>query len=178
MAPLPANETSVYFVDYSFQGHQHTAEFRVTDTTSPATAIPVVQAYLAALETLMVGSWTILGARFRAKNSTISLPAQAPTQPLVANVTLNDWQTPRFVSFVGRGKASGRRVRFYMYGLFFDTPQNYRLGANADQRFTNARLVLDNDGENILTTIAGDAFRLNAYENVGFNSYLERKLRT
>ena len=177
MAPLPDNTTATYFVDYQFGGQEHTMQFRYTDVVTLPAVIAQVNEFLAALAPIMSSDWEIVGARFRATGSNVSLPTEPPVEPAPGGGVLDPSQNPRFVSFIGRGGISGRRVRLYVYGLTFVTPDDYRLDAAPGNPVGDARLVLDSNPEGIFVTVAGDNPLWYPYANVGYNSYWEREQR-
>lgn len=177
MAPLPHNSTGIYYVDYSFRGQAHTMEFRTNAPTGPVALQLPVQAFLDELTTLMDATWTVLGARGQAAGASISLPVAAPVVTPGPARTVAPVHYPRYVSFGGRGGDTGRRFTVYVYGLDFNTPEDYRFQSGESTELDNARDQLGVMASLDLVTIGGDSPYLYNYSNVGYNSYWERAAR-
>lgn len=177
MAPLPDNNTAVYFLDYTVDGQGHTMQFRLTEGADLAGAVGDSEGFLAALAPILDANWFVVGARYRAAGSNISFPVDPPTQPSVGAGSLPVKEKPRYLSFVGRGLTTGRKVRVFVYGAVFNSPDDYRLTGSEEASVQNAVQFLQNNSENTFATIGGDIPYWNAYANVGYNSYYERKAR-
>lgn len=177
MAPLPHNSTAIYYVDYSFAGQGHTMEFRTDAETGPVALLEPVSAFLEELSPLMASTWRVEGARAQAAGANFSLPVAAPPTTITGTGTLPAREYPRFVSFVGRGSQTGRRMTLFVYGLAFTTPDTYRFVEGTQAALDNARGELINMASSLLITIGGDAPYFQSYCNVGFNSYWERERR-
>ncbi len=177
MAALPENNTGVYFLDYTFNGEERSMQFRhAAGTTVPQLGFYVSQ-FVNALGPLLCEGWAITGARYRAEGSNVTLPTEAPATPADSNILLSPVANPRFVTFTGRGSTSGRRVRIFVYGLVFNTPDDYRFNVGENSTLAAARTELDSANSGYFTTIAGDDPLWYLYFNVGYNSYHERKQR-
>lgn len=178
LPPLPPNNTGVYFIDYSFQGEQRTMQFRTEDGLDATSLEPFVGFFLATLSDLMDTTWQIDLARFRAEGGIVSLPAPLPDDPSPGVLVCPPTSYPRYVNFVGRGLATGRRVTLSVYGLVFPTPEDYRLQGSEVPAVAAAIGVLNSYGGNRPVSIGGDPVIWYSYANVGFNSYHQREQRT
>lgn len=179
MAPLPDNNTACYFVDYSFAGQERTMQFRALPTVNEFDLAETVQDLLNALAPEMDPSWAVLGARYRAKGSLVTLPAVAPTTPTGRGPDIvEQWQYPRFLSFIGRGQTSGRRVRLYVYGLSLAQDPTYRFDPPLVGAMAAARGVLEAmTAIGMFLTIAEDVPLVYPYANLGFNAYWQKEQR-
>lgn len=177
MAPLPHNNTAIYYVDYTFRGQAHTMEFRTDAATGPVALQTPVSDFLGEISTMMDSTWTVTGARAQLQGANISLPVDPPTVTAGGGNTVNPPEYPRFVSFMGRGIATGRRFVVFVYGLVFGTPNDYRFTSGESAPLDNARGVLAVMASTDLITIGGDGPQVYDYCNVGYNSYWERQRR-
>jgi len=179
MAPLPANATARYFVDYTDGLNKHSILFRSGNEVATAADLgTIANEFIAVLQPLMYNGWQILGARFSAEGTNLTLPVVPPNQVDPGQVVaMSGANAPRYVSFVGRGITSGRRIRFFVFGLNVFTGDDYRIQPGEVPVLDDARAVLADAGLGLLDTVAGDNFTLYQYVNVGFNSYFERKQR-
>lgn len=179
MAPLPDNNTAVYFVDYQFQGRRHTLQMRVVPPATAASAATVAQAFLNNLLSLMDSTWSIEGARFRAAGSAVTLPATAPVLSGAGTAgNLPPRDHPKFHTFVGRGAVDGRRVRVFLYGLNIVVDGDYRLNGPLTGALADARnSLVGNTGTGHWRTIGGSEPTWYNYVNQGYNSYWEREQR-
>ena len=177
MAPLPENNTAVYFVDYAFNDQQRTMQFRQQPGASLGDLTFTISAFLEALEPILCTGWVVTGARYRAALADFSLPVEFPTVVTPGCGPLLAENNPRFYTFTGRGLTSGRRVRVHVYGLTLGVPADYRRSPGENAALDAARTVLDVDGDGIFGTIAGDNPQWYLYYNTGYNSYHERQAR-
>jgi hypothetical protein len=175
MAPLPSNNTGVVFVDYNVGGEDHTLQARYSVGNAAPDALVVVQMFLEALDTELLGL-TILGARARAKDSNVTLPAVWPGAGSYGSGAASNTQTAWYYDFIGRS-AGGRRVRWSMFGAerFEDsTGDDYRLPAT--DVFGAARDVLV-DNADVICAIDGEAPVWYTYVNTGVNAYWRNRVR-
>lgn len=177
MAPLPYNSTGIYFVDYSVGDAAHTLQVRVGTDQDITDAAALVNSILTEFGPNLANDFTVEGARFQAAGSNFSLPALAPNQPTVGAAGIGGVNIPRFISWVGRGQVSARRVRLYLYGVVFTTPDDYRLTGTELQAAADVVQILTNQPTGVAITIAGDDPIWAPYANVGYNSYWERERR-
>jgi hypothetical protein len=177
MAPLPDNNTPVLFVDYGWSDETRTTQFRGAAGADIGSMVALAAAFFNAIAPRMVTGWAFRGFRWRAQGANISLPVEGVPTPVTGIAALDAQYDPRFVSWVGRGAVSGRRVRVFVYGLVFPMPDDYRFTTGDIAEFDAARTVLDTFGAGYATTIAGDDPTWYLYQNVGYNSYHERNQR-
>ena len=178
MAPIPPNMTPVLFVDYQFNGEQHTFQLRSPLGGVANDLVALAQDIVDEIDVLACTGWEVLGTRFRQAGSDLSVPSGAVTIGSAGGGALNPVQNPRFVSWIGRGGTSGRRTRLFIYGLVFTTPEDYRLTGSENAVMASVRNLLQTAAENnIVATVANDQPFWYEYQNVGFNSYWEREQR-
>lgn len=181
MAPLPENNTAVYFLDYTFgDGQAHTAQLRGGTGATEGDLAGVFESILNELEPDRPPSWTITGARYREALSSITLPAVVvPTINAGTGTELDAQDYPRFYTWVGRGSTSGRRVRLFLFGLDIPLPPDYRYTITEATFAAEVRTILVTaSAADVVATIAGDRPTWYNYVNAGFNSYWEREQRT
>lgn len=182
MAPLPANNTGRYFVDYTANGRQHTVLFRYTQGAGPvppsAGFLTQVQNFLDAVAPLMPTDFAIVGARYSAWLSNISLPWAAPTLSVAGAYTPDNSSAPGFLSFIGRGD-TGRRVRIYMLGAGLVPHQetgveNYRVTTAENADVSSAVAILQSGN---FTDIGNTTPAWYSYANLGYNAYWQKEMR-
>lgn len=178
MAPLPDNNTGIYTVLYQSNSGQHRMQFRNTGSAVVGATRTAVQNFLAALLSLRPADWIVTGATYQAPGTNFALPETPPTVAAGAATALIGTQFPRFITWVGRGAVTGRRVRVFVYGLSFTSPNDYRFSVGELAALESARAALDAAPPGAITTIGLDDPLWYLYQNTGFNSYLERKQRT
>ncbi len=176
--PLPPNTTGTLFVDYTFQGQGHTAQFRLATGSSVAQLITLVGDFFDALDPILDPTWEIASTRFRAAQTIVALPVENPSGITPAGAAVPQTSWPRYVSFSGRGQTTGRQCTVFVYGCSFPTPNDYRLQPGEVAAVDAARTVLDSAAPGYFTDIAGSDVLWKLYANVGFNSYHERQQRT
>ena len=114
MAPLPSNNTAVWFLDYSCCGENHTMQARAGDAVDAAEASTAFDTFLTAIAD-EIFEMTITRLRSRAALSTVTLPATwggASSYGSGAGVHADSAQMG---DFVGRS-FEGRRVRMCVFG--------------------------------------------------------------
>lgn len=180
MAPLPANNTDVLFLDYTTGRREHTMQLRFA-AGGLGVAETVLGEFLDALQLVLVNTWRVLGGRVRLEGSNITLPTTLSSNLVNfeggSNTPLGEVNEPREWVWSGRGAATGRRVDISVYGIVIDTPASYRyLHASAAPSLGAARGVLESE---LLApiSIGGDRAIWYGYTNVNYNSYWETRAR-
>lgn len=176
MAPLPHNNTDIWYLDYSIGSHGHTMEMRADLGDDAAAASAAMDAFLSTFE----GTYftiTITGFRYQAQGTNVSLPRTwggASSYGTAGSAT--EYQTANFATFVGRSTA-GRRVRTTLFG--FSVVQ---VGGN--YRATPAEIAALQDALDALAAtstawlaIDGNVPVWNPYANVGINAYWRNQIR-
>lgn len=190
MAPLPENGTARVFIDYTSATVQHTIEFRLGEGASSVSALTVANRMVTVLKQRMTTADSFIAARFQDEGSNFSLPiAFTPTAGVVPFDGGSPWwlEDPEsaFISFIGRGSATGRRVRWEYFTPIKTFPwpsdNRYNVGEQAviDTLRTNfAAAVAESDstGDQIVT-IGGDIPVVYGYVNIAKNAYWQRKQR-
>jgi hypothetical protein len=182
MAALPANATSRYFVKYFSAGRTHKASFRYTGGSGLPTPlfIELVGGFFDSLHALISSDFVFVSASYIAEGTNIELPMDTPPAITPSTVALTLGDSPRYVSFVGRGP-SGHKIRVYVFGISLDpgdsaqvATQDYRVLPEEITSIGNAltALVILNP-----LTIGGDMPIWHQYANVGYNVHFQKKAR-
>lgn len=178
MAPLPANSTAVLFIDYEDAFASHQFQVRCTAVAGLDIARQSVTNFLNALQPIRSAQWVLTGARFRETGSNITLPVEQPAMAAGSAATPVAEQAPRFVSWIGRGATSGRRVRVYLYGLTIGLQPDYRFTPSENATLNAARAALQAASANgAFITAGGDTPTWYTYANLGYNAYWQRERR-
>lgn len=178
MAPLPQNSTAIYYVDYSFApGQLHTLAFRFGGSAGVDGAQLFADNFLTALQPNLTATWQVVGARVQSAGANVSLPSAAPGIVGGGGPSLTGQDYPRFLSFIGRGKTSGRRVRITVFGVTLPASNDYRFHDGEVAGPTAALGVLYTAPVGCPITVAGDQPYWQPYANTGYNSYWERQQR-
>jgi hypothetical protein len=121
---------------------------------------------------------TVLGARFRAEGSNITLPLVWTGDSNYGGTLGPRYKGAAFLDFVGRD-VEGRRCRLEIFGPgdFFDT-------TNEDYRFTSTDSAVVADAVAVLqagsgtpVSIAGNDVGWYPYANTGVNAYWRNRIR-
>lgn len=186
---LPADNTRRLFLDYTSQSIEHTLLIRVPDLLSPtqeqAFAIDIANV----LATRMDGDDAFTSLRYADKNSNVTFPY--PWTPIqgALSTTVGIWeQDPEsvFLSFVGRGASSGRKIRFQFFTAVKSTAwpadNRYNPGESAPVDTLRENLLPLLSGNDVspvaAVTIGGDYISFNNYVNIASNAYWQRRQRT
>lgn len=183
MAPIPSNNTAVYYVDYVANGQQHTVQFRYAQASAgqpPAAAdVADVQAVLNGMRPFMPLDWAILGTRQRDAFGTVSIPSEPITLAGTGLQPAAQADVPGFISFVGRSP-DGVRVRITLLGVGQTAADSatydndYRILEGESSDIAAVLGILDTSA---FLTVSGLLPRWKRYANVGYNSYWQRKVR-
>lgn len=174
MAPLPHNNTPIYFVDYSVGGETHTMEVRAAAPVSPSTFGTNMNAFLDAIDALF-NQITILGVRFQAAGTNFSNPVVTGIEGNVyGSGAGTDDQVPIALNFVGRS-SGGRRVRLMVFGFKFGL-SGYRLSSVESPEVASGVALL-NSTPNMFLAIDGVDPVWYPYANSLVNAYWQRKVR-
>lgn len=174
MAPLPHNNTALYFVDYTTVGLQHTMEVRANANTSPGVFGTIMQGFLTQLNTLVFAA-TVSGVRFQAIGQNVSNPVVTGMEGFTFGSDAGTVDSaPIALNFVGRSPG-GRRVRLmvFSYKAAFST---YRLTI-AENNGIGAAVTILNGEANTFLAIDGQAPVWYPYANVLVNAYWQRAVR-
>lgn len=182
LPPLPANNTSRYFVEYSDGYNPHVLVVRALDPRDDANADAAISGFLTALVPALPEAWQVTGARYQGGGTDFSLPVSLPLTLAVTGTTglfLDGREAPRQHTWTGRSLQSGRDTRVGIFGLVIATPATYRWVtlapgsplADALQALRNAQSA------GIFCAIDGGDVLWNEYVNVNYNSYWETEAR-
>lgn len=178
---LPLNSTNRLFVDYVDGYNEHTLIVRTADVLSPGSAIAVVKSVLDILQPQLYQTFAVQGCRFQEAGSIITLPV--PPDDLEGFVgtgpeLMPAQRRPLQWNFMGRGVATGRQVKWGLFGLATALPDSYRYqGSGITAAFSSVLSELSSIGGDAFITIGGDEASWKAYVNVQYNSYYETKAR-
>lgn len=175
MAPLPVNNTACLFIDYTTGGEDHTVLFRYATGSTVFDAMDAADAFFNAIDGA-VFTFTILGARDRAKNSNVTLPITWTGDGSYGDSVANHAQTAWYFDFVGR-TAGGRRSRIALFGakVDYDTgDDNYRLDDTGD---IGAAIAALNANDTTLCGIDELQVIWYTYANSGVNAYWRNRIR-
>lgn len=175
MAPLPHNNTPIYFLDYGTVQHVHTLEVRATAAVSPATFGSIMDAFLTQLSPVL-NLLEVTGARFQAAGSNFANPVTVT----IAGQTYGDGvgadgDEAKALNFVGRS-SGGRRVRLMLFGYKANT-SDFRVTA-AENTAVAAAIGTLNNTANAFLAIDGVDPVWYPYANVIYNAYWQRKARS
>ena len=174
MAPLPHNNTAIFYVDYTVDAIQHTFEVRFDGAESPASFGSTLNAFLNTIAPVLY-QLSIDVIRFQAEGSNVSAPVvtgiEGNTYGTAAPI---GWVRANFIRFVGRS-SGGRRVSFDLY-VPDVTDTNFRITAAENSDVADAIDILNGE-ESMFLAIDGLAPTWYAYVNIKQNSYWARKLR-
>lgn len=175
MAPLPFNNTSILFLDYTTCGYQHTLQVRFGGDVPETEAETELAAFLASLgnsHRLM----TINGCRYlpEGQNISVEVPWNGATTYGTGAGTANE--TAQFYDFIGRS-ATGRRTRISIYGAITKTYQEkFRAPEGSDPAFAAGINEL-NTGEGTFLAVDGGQPIWKRYVNLGENAYWRNRVR-
>ncbi len=188
MAPLPPNNTTRLFLDYTSVGVPHTLMVRLPS----AAPIPEINGFAFALGSVLVTRMfdtdSVYGARLSNVGSNFSFPLEFDVNPGVITLFGNQWaQDPEsvFLSIVGRSGTSGRksRVEFFTSVSTAAWPSDNRYNPGeagpVDTFRENMLSVLNGVSTGGLAAIAIDGSDViyNQYVNIALNAYWQRKQR-
>lgn len=175
VAPLPDNNTGVLFIDYTSGGQRHTAEVRLPAGSNQAAAETAYAALKGPMAALLYSDDSVLGGRWRAAGSTVSLPISGSAAVGTQSGTGDDDRKPNFYSFTGRS-SDGRRVRFTLFSRTV-TPETIGWRMSPIPTLAQAVLTALQGSSVSARTISGNTPNWNSYVNFGSNSYYQRKAR-
>jgi hypothetical protein len=174
MAPLPHNNTAIYFVDYLTGSVQHTMEWRYNGVFSPASFGTLLDDFLSEVSALTC-ALTVVRVRSQANGANVSFPVTTGQEGATfGSGTAVPDQIAASLNFVGRS-SGGRRVRLSVFG--YDN-------AVGDFRLTTTDSTVIDNAVTILTAASGVALAIDGvkptwypYANVSVNAYWQRQLR-
>lgn len=145
MAPLPANNTSRVFVDYTDGTNQHTVSCRFDESFSSAEeAVAQMAGFLNAhgQRSFLI---TIIGARSQGAGESVSLPITWTGDATYGSGLMSPTLAPRQVLYLGRS-ADGRRIKVSMFGSNLSETDNFRTLASSVGDVGEAIAVLEAAG--------------------------------
>lgn len=176
MAPLPNNNTAVFYLDYSCEGKPHTLQIRYGTGSSALEAAGVADAFLSALGTNMY-VMTIQGARVRDAGANVTYPVDWDGDNTYGSSTVGAYATAQYVNFVGRS-IDGRRCRIAVFGwkgIVDDSDKNFRFPVSTD--WVTAGLAALEALPFCPVSISGEVVNWQQYANTGINAYWRNHIR-
>lgn len=177
MAPLPANNTNRFFLDYDTGGNNHTLSIRYPGPSSDWTAVADwVNDFLTANNSNLY-PWNVVAARIQPAGADISTPVAWPGSNSfgsgVQPVHIRAWEARWLMrSF------DGRKTSFSLYGTKFDPAQGFRIYTSQNTLVFDLDAILQNAAnENLWVTISGTSGNVYPYVDLNFNSYWEAEER-
>lgn len=177
MAPLNPNNTPRIQVTYTSGGKPHTAEIRVADGTSKATAQTRAQGLGDAMAQCLASGDGTVGAFWIPKGTNIRQTlAFIPQTGAGSAGTITPESQACFLSFTGRSD-DGRDVKFSLFTILFDGQTVYRIPLSSASSVVQDLWDEVNANVTPTVTISGEPALWNQYVNIGQNAYYQRKSR-
>lgn len=176
MAPLPHNNTGIFYLDYSTEGHDHVMEVRFGTGSSALEAAGFADAFLSAVSSQLF-LHTIIGARVQDIGTNVSYPVEWDGDATYGAGTEGEYATAIYMSFVGRS-LDGRRARIYLFGaknVADPGDHNYRYSTAAS--WVTGGLAALQALPECPVSISGEPVAWKQYSNVGINAYWRNQIR-
>ena len=180
MAPLPPNNSDVYFFDYTTGRVEHTFQVRVATPVPRVDVMDAVANAFEQIDNLLPSVWKFIGARFREQGSGITLPVTLGSNVATFAGTagsIAEELEPREWTWQGRGLTSGRQLDISVYGLNLNVPPSYRYTHAGGPPSLGAFREALEQAFPVFCTVARDQPVWYPYTNVNFNSYWESRAR-
>jgi hypothetical protein len=190
MAPVPPNGTDRVFMDYTSYDIPHTLILRLPPVSTPADGEAVAAAAATILKQRMSVNDSFTAARYQQSGTNFSLPIAFTAQQGVVDPSGGSalWQEDpesAFITFIGRGSATGKRVRWEFFTSVRTTtwPGDNRYNPGESGPIDALRTNWTNFVEvgatatQQIVTIAADIPVCYDYVNIGKNAYWQRKQR-
>ena len=175
MAPLPHNNTAIYYVDYATGVVEHTFEVRYDGAVSPASFGTFVNSFLSTVGDLTC-ALTVNRVRSQAEGSLFSFPVTTGIEGNVYGTGVGAIdQYASSLNFVGRS-GGGRRVKLSVFG-YDQSFGDFRL-TEADSTVIDDAVILLNASSGLALAIDGIEPVWYPYANVSVNAYWQRNLRS
>lgn len=190
MAPLPANNTSRLFVDYTSQSILHTVQLRYQGIQTTPNLVAAYNAFGNGLATFLLTTQSIVGARYQNAGTNFSIALTVPVIPGTTPISGNTWEEDpesAQLSILFRDNVQGRRGRWEVFtankfGSTWPVDNRYQAGENAsiDALINHFEAVSAGAGGMPfpLVSIANNPVVVYQYANICKNGYWEREQRT
>jgi len=176
MAPLPSNNTAVYYLDYETEGHIHTIQARYGSGGSANDAAAMLDAFLTALGT-NIYLYNIQGARVRDAGGSVTYPVTWDGASTYGSGTEGEYASAQYGDFIGRS-IGGRRCRIAIFGVkgIVDTSgDDFRFPDTVG--YVGAALAVLRASSDTPVAIDGDPVNWHDYMNSGINAYWRNHIR-
>ena len=175
MAPLPSNNTAVWFLDYTVCGEGHTLQARSGDGVDASEASSDLDQFLSAI-TDELFELTIVRLRHRAAGSSVSLPVTWSGGATYGSGAGVHADSAQYGDFVGRS-FEGRRVRLAVFGWKGTIEgDDFRVSTAEDSLIADAVALLNGTSDFFLA-IDGTVPVWYGYANTGDNAYWRNRIR-
>jgi len=175
MAPLPHNDSDIYYLDYNTGTVDHTLMCRTQNGVSDGDAINAIDDFLTAVSPFL-STITVVGLRYQAEGTSFSNPVTWTGSSTYGSGTPDRQNEASFVSFVGRD-TTGHRVRVAVFGAgLVNNLTNFRSPAGASADVQNALDVLEAP-DGCFYSINEGAPAWKQYMNIGLSAYWQRQFR-
>lgn len=190
MAPLPANSTDRFFLDYvtnnTSSATEHTMGVRLKPTAgADGAAIWFVTLLQGIGASNLYAGWRPIRLRYQAGGSNFTVPVGLGNtlSAFVGTASLTSIVQSREaveVTLQARSYTTGRRTDISIYGTTVNTGNfRYAIGAaNAPTWLTAAFIDSLNQAGQPAIAVDGTEVRFYPYVNVNYNSYWETRLRS
>lgn len=176
MAPLPSNNTGVFYLDYTTEGEDHTLQVRFGTGSSALEAASVVNGFLSAVEAQLY-TLTVRGARVRDLGANVTYPVDWDGDDVYGSGSTGHYTSAFYMDFVGRS-IDGRRCRVAVFGcksLADSSGSDYRFSSATD--WVAAGLAALEALPFCPVSISGEVVNWQQYANVGVNAYWRNHIR-
>lgn len=175
LPPLPANNTSRYFITLQTAVDTYTQQIRCASDFSVADLDIEYLALLTEMSALVPQTF-VVGVDYQEIGTDVSYPVSSTLVGTeIGSGTALKANAPKFISWIGR-TILGRRVSLTLFGTALAFPESYRfpVGANADVDAVRTVIVA---AEGWLQAKDGLKAGWKGYANCGYNGYKERRNR-
>ena len=175
MAPLPSNNTAVYFLDYTVCGENHTLQARAGDLVGAPEASVALDQFLSAIND-EIFEITILRMRYRPQGSSVTSPVTWDGGATYGSGAGVHADSAQYGDFIGRS-AGGRRVRLAVFGWKGTIEgDDFRVTGAEDSLIADAVALL-NGTDDFFLAIDATVPTWYAYANTGDNAYWRNRIR-
>lgn len=187
LPPLPENNTTRLFLDYTSLGRKHTLLLRMNGQPTPTAMNAVYEGAATAMSLIMLSSDSITGARVSLEGDDFTLPFEVEPKTGALNPATQQWaEDPEssFLSLPGRS-SRGRKLalKFFSPARVAARPANNRFAAGQATAIDNFRAAfiagVTGDFESGAQICAIDGFPIvwSSYVNIAFSAYWQRRQR-
>lgn len=176
LPPLPPNNTTRYFLNYTVAGISHTLQQRVDGTATDSGALAAFNDFLDALDGVLGTNATFLGVDKAVAGSDVRNPVAGWTPRSGAGGFTVTGDARAFqISFTGRS-VDGRKVKWQMWGVGPSSDGDFRWEPG-DIAYLDDAIASMASFANHWVTISSLKPVMHTYTNYGYNDHTVRQLR-